>query len=87
MDDDYENDSFDEDLDEIELDEDNNNESEDPSDEEIELAGSLDGKFDSEYDALLYGGYGFSINLDNLTDEQKDLYDDACHAGHDANEK
>ena len=87
MDNDYEDENFDEDLDDFESDEDTSSKDEDLSDEEVELAGSLDGEFDAEYDAPLYGGYGSSVNLDNLTEEQKDLYDDAYHAGHDTSEK
>lgn len=86
MDNDYEDEDFDEDLDVFESDEDTSSKDEDLSDEEVELAGSLDGEFDAEYDAPLYGGYGSSVNLDNLTEEQKDLYDDAYHAGYDASE-
>lgn len=81
MDDDYENDGFDEDLDDFDPDEDASSKDEDLSDEEAELAGSLDGEFDSEYDTPMYGGYGSSIDLDDLTDEQKGLYDVAYHAG------
>ena len=86
MDNDYEDEDFDENLDEYESDEDSGDENEDLSDDEVELTGSLDGEFDSEYDMPLYGGYGSSVDLDDLTDEQKDLYDDAYHAGYDANE-
>ena len=66
MDDDYENDSFDEDLDEYESDEDSSDENEDLSDDEVEIAGSLDGEFDSEYDMPLYGGHGSSVDFDDL---------------------
>lgn len=86
MDNDCEDEDSDEDLDDFEPDEDTSSKDEDLSDEEVELAGSLDGEFDAEYDASLYGGYGSSVNLGDLTEEQKDLYDDAHHAGHDTSE-
>ena len=84
MDDDYDIDNYDGDLDDFESEDDLDNEKNTVSDDEIELAGSLDGEFDAEYDAPMYGGYGSSIDLDELTDEQKDLYDNAYHAGHDS---
>lgn len=84
MDDDYEIDDYDGDLDDFESEDDLDNEKNTVSDDEAELAGSLDGEFDAEYDAPMYGGYGSSIDLDELTNEQKDLYDNAYHAGHDS---
>lgn len=54
-------------------------------DYDIELAGFMDGDFDAEYDAPMYSGHGASVDFDDLTDEQKELYDNAYHAGHDSN--
>lgn len=90
MDDEYD---FDEDLDrysdrEFELD-DYMDEDEDDgsvnelSDSEVEIAGSLDGEFDAESGAPMYSGYGASVDFEELSDEQKDLYDNAYNAGHD----
>ncbi len=84
MDEDYDIDGHDEDLDDFEPEYDLNSEDDVISDDEVELAGSLDGEFDAEYDAPMYGGYGSSIDFDELADEQKDLYDNAYHAGHDS---
>lgn len=81
-------DDYDDELDEFDTDEDNSEgDLNSVSDDEVELAGSLDGEFDSEYDAPMYGGYGSSIDLDDLTDEQRDLYDTAYHSGHDSAER
>ena len=84
MDDDYDIDDYDEDSDDYESEDDLDNVDDGLSNDEVELAGSLDGEFDAEYDAPTYGGYGSSVDLDDLTDEQKDLYDNAYHAGHDS---
>lgn len=84
IDDDYDIDNYDGDLDDFESGDDLDNRKNTVSDDEVELAGSLDGEFDTEYDAPMHGGHGSSIDLDGLTDEQKDLYDDAYHAGHDS---
>ena len=84
--DDY--DDYDEDFDEFDMDEDESEDDLDSiSDDEIELAGSFDGEFDSEYNAPMYGGYGSSIDPDDLTDEQRDLYDTAYHSGHNSAER
>lgn len=49
----------------------------------IEEAGSLDGEQESNLGMAGYSCYGSSINLDDLTDEQRDLYDNAYHASRD----
>ncbi|MDO4979249.1 MAG: hypothetical protein Q4E47_03835 [Candidatus Saccharibacteria bacterium] len=78
-------DEYDEDFDNF--DEDLEDDTEDEvSDYDIESAGSMDGEFDGEYDMPSYSQYGASINLDDLTDEQRDIYDNAYHSGHDAAE-
>ncbi|MBR2830862.1 hypothetical protein IKE83_00690 [Candidatus Saccharibacteria bacterium] len=86
MDEDYEIDDFNDDSDDFDSDDDTLDDEDDTlSDDEIELAGSLDGEFDAGHNLSMYGGYGSSIDLDSLTDEQKDLYDDAYHASYDNN--
>ena len=54
------------------------------SDADLEMAGSLDGESDAVNGMPLFGSYGSSIDLEGLTDQQRDLYDSAYYAGHDA---
>lgn len=89
MDDEYDIDEYDEDLDDFEPEDDPDDKEDDLDDKEddlsdadVELASSLDGEFDAEHDIPMYGGHGSSVDFDDLTDEQRDLYDDAYHAGH-----
>lgn len=56
----------------------------DLDDAEIEMAGSLDGESDTFNGLPLHSGYGSSIGLNDLTDEQHNLYDSAYYAGHDS---
>ena len=45
------------------------------SDDDVYLAASLDSDVDKSLGNLAGGSYGHSIDLDKLTDEQRDLYD------------
>ena len=57
------------------------------TDEEAELAGSLDGEFDAEYSSSEYSGYASSADLNDLTDDQKELYDAGYHSGYDLSDR
>lgn len=57
------------------------------SDGEVEMAGLQDGEFDANNDAPAYSQYGSSVDLNELDDDQKDIYDDAYHAGFDSYKK
>lgn len=50
----------------------------------VESAGYLDGESDANLKMPRFGSYGSSIDLDALSDAQRDLYDNAYHSGHDA---
>ena len=52
-------------------------------DDEIAIAGSLDGELDGGKDALSYDQFGSSVDLDDLTDEQREIYDNAYSSSHD----
>lgn len=54
------------------------------SDADLAMAGSMDGESDAVNGMPLYGSYGSSIDLEELSDEQRDLYDGAYYSGHDA---
>ena len=57
------------------------------SDEDLKVAGTLDGEFDAEHNIPNYNGYGASVDLDELSPERKKLYDDAYHASFDSASK
>lgn len=57
------------------------------SDEDLEMAGTLDGEFDAEHNIPNYNGYGASVDLDELPPERKKLYDDAYHKSFKDNSK
>ena len=46
-----------------------------------EEAGYADGEFDSTNDIASYSSYGASIDLDELSDDERDAYDSAYHSG------
>lgn len=75
LDDDLEDDEDDEDGDLLGL-----------TDAEIEEAGSLDGDSDSGLGNARYSGFGSSIDLDDLTDEQRELYEMGYESGFSAND-
>ena len=54
------------------------------SDDEVELLGGLDGDSDASLGMPLYGSHGMSVDLDELTDEQRDRYEMGYHAGYDS---
>ncbi len=54
------------------------------SDYDIESAGFMDGESDANLRMPQYGNYGASFDLSNLTDRQRDLYDNAYHSAQDA---
>ena len=47
----------------------------------IEEAGFMDGESDANLKMPLYSSYGSSLQLEELTDAQRDLYDNAYHSG------
>ena len=55
-------------------------------DSEIEQLGSMDGESDAISRQARYASHGSSVDLDELTDEQRDLYDNAYQSSFDANE-
>lgn len=69
-------------ADEDDYDEDND-ESEDTldqiSDDEVFMAASFDGDADKTFGNPAGSSYGHSIDLDKLTDRQRDLYDSEYH--------
>ena len=82
MDDEFDIDELDDELeDELdeEIDDDSDDKGEGLEDSEVEVLGSLDGEFDDE-SGDSYSQYGASVDFDELTDEQKDLYDNAYNS-------
>lgn len=53
----------------------------DLSDADIEELGIEDGTFDRDNDMPYMGSYGSSIDLDELTDEQRDAYEQGYYSG------
>lgn len=93
MDEDYDMDEFGDEIDEIEdfddfsLDEDGEDYASGDigmSNDEIEIQGAMDGETDAMSGSPIYSGYGSMTNLDELTDEQRDLYDTAYHASYES---
>jgi hypothetical protein len=76
-----ESDDFDSDDDELDK------EVDEMSDGEVEMAGLQDGEFDANNGAPAYSQYGSSVDLNELDDDQKDIYDTAYHAGFDSFKK
>ena len=94
MDDDYDIDDiddFDSDDDEIDdfLNEDDSDDSGDFETDadlsDIEEAGMMDGSFDSDNNMPLYGSYGASIDEDELSDEEKEAYENGYFSGYNEN--
>ena len=90
MDDDYDMDDIDEfdDDDEIDdfLSEDDSDDSETDTDlSDIEEAGIMDGSFDSDNNMSLYSSYGASIDEDELSDEEREAYENGYFSGYDEN--
>lgn len=50
-----------------------------------EEAGFADGAFDGQMDNAEYASYGASIDVDSLTDDERDNYEQSYLAGLDAN--
>lgn len=50
---------------------------------DIEESDFLDSELEDNFDMSEYNGYGSSVDLDKITDEQLDLYDMAYHANKD----
>lgn len=48
---------------------------------EVEAAGFDDGNIDKDMHLPTYSSYGSSIDVDELTDEQRDLYENAYFSG------
>ena len=72
--DDLEDDDFDDDF------EDNKNEK--LSDDDVAQTAFMDGQMDSEYFGYPYPGYEATFDDDDLTDEQKELYETEYLAGY-----
>lgn len=93
MEDDYDMDGFGDEIDEmddfdLEMDEEDyasgDITDEGLSDAEIEMQASMDGESDTQNGATMYSNYGGSVDLDSLSDEQRDLYDNAYHSSYEA---
>ena len=54
------------------------------SDWELEEHGTLDGETDANLGLADYTGFGASVDLDKLSDEQRDVYEQAYLSGKDA---
>ena len=67
-------DDFDEDEDDIEIDD-------SLSDWELEERGTLDGETDANLGLADYTGFGASVDLDKLSDEQRDIYEQGYLSG------
>lgn len=80
MEDDFDYDDILNDEDEYEEDECDNEEDSGLSDYDIEMAGAMDGEQEGNLGMAEYSNYGSGIDLDELTDEQRDLYDNAYHS-------
>ena len=74
-DDDFDDDDFDDDLD------DSSSEKPKVDDNDVEIDAFIDGQMDTENGNTLYANYGISHPEDELTDEQKDIYEDNYLAG------
>ena len=81
-DDDFDDDDFDDDLDD-DLDNSDNSIPEKPlvDDNDVEIDAFIDGQMDTENGNTLYANYGISHPEDELTDKQKDIYEDNYLAG------
>lgn len=80
MDDDYDlDDLYGDELEDV--DEGEEDDGDELDDYAIEEAGSLDGEQEEYLGMADYSNYGAGVNLDDLTDEQRDLYDSAYHSG------
>ena len=53
------------------------------TDAEIELQAGLDGEFDARSGMPRFGGYGGSVDLDDLDDEQRTIYEMGYDMGYD----
>lgn len=88
MDDDYDIDEFDNDDDKIDdfLNEDDSDDFADSVTDSdlsgIEEAGMMDGSFDSDNNMSLYSSYGASIDEDELSDEEKEAYENGYFSGY-----
>ena len=51
------------------------------SDFDVEAAGFDDGSIDKDMHLPTYSSYGSSIDVNKLTDEQRDLYENAYFSG------
>ena len=51
------------------------------SDFDVEAAGFDDGSIDKDMHLPAYSSYGSSIDVNKLTDEQRDLYENAYFSG------
>lgn len=75
-DDDFDDDDFDDDLD------DSDTEKPTVDDNDVEIDAFIDGEMNARYSGdIPYGDYGISHPEDELTDEQKDIYEDNYLAG------
>lgn len=54
---------------------------------ELEDAGFLDGSADATYGNGMYGSFGMSIDEDELTDEEREIYERGYIDGYQANEE
>lgn len=54
------------------------------SDDDVIQLAALDGMQDGSTSMPKGGSYGMSVDLDDLTDEQRDLYDSEYYAGYDS---
>ncbi len=82
-DDEYDEDGLYEDEEDEDLDESDLEDEDSLDDLEIEMAGSLDGEMDSNLGLADYAGFGSSVDLDSLSDEQKDMYEQSYLASKD----